>query len=227
MFHVVLLLAFTWKTWRIYMWDMTPSYVGHDSFISLTICSTPLRCLCLFIFHSLARRDSFICGTWLIHTWDMTHFLFWQYIRRRCAACASFPRFERRVTWLTDICGIFHSLVRHDSYMYGTWLIHTWDMTHSYVGHDSFIFGRHIRRRCAACARFPRFERCVAWLTEIFEITPSDVELDSFIPHKNGVIALWPHTRVVKCKYCVSQKRNEAKWFNILPTFIFKFTARS
>ena len=44
---------------------------------------------------------------------------------------------------------------------------------------------------------------------------------------KNGVIALWPNTRMVKCKYCVSQKRNEAKWFNVLLTFIFKFTARS
>jgi len=46
-------------------------------------------------------------------------------------------------------------------------------------------------------------------------------------PPKNGVIVLWPNTRVVKCKYCVSQKRNEAKWFNVVLTFIFKFTARS
>jgi len=30
---------------------------------------------------------------------------------------------------------------------------------------------------------------------------------------KNGVIALWPNTCVVKCKYCVSQKRNEASMF--------------
>jgi len=30
-------------------------------------------------------------------------------------------------------------------------------------------------------------------------------------PPKNGLIALWPNTRVVKCDYCVSQKRNEAK----------------
>ena len=31
-------------------------------------------------------------------------------------------------------------------------------------------------------------------------------------PPKNGEIALWPNTRVVKCKtqYCVAQKRNEA-----------------
>ena len=28
------------------------------------------------------------------------------------------------------------------------------------------------------------------------------------IPPKNGVIALWPNTRVVKCKYYVSQKQN-------------------
>ena len=30
------------------------------------------------------------------------------------------------------------------------------------------------------------------------------------VPPKDGVIALWPNTRVVKCKYCASQKRNEA-----------------
>ena len=29
-------------------------------------------------------------------------------------------------------------------------------------------------------------------------------------PPKNGEIALCPNTRVVKCKHCVSQKRNEA-----------------
>ena len=29
-------------------------------------------------------------------------------------------------------------------------------------------------------------------------------------PPKNGDIALWPNTRVVKCKYHVSQKRNES-----------------
>ena len=50
-------------------------------------------------------------------------------------------------------------------------------------------------------------------------------------PPKNEVIALWLNTHVVKCKYCVSQKRNEAnnknQWFNVLLTFIFKFTARS
>jgi len=43
-------------------------------------------------------------------------------------------------------------------------------------------------------------------------------------PPKNGEIALWPNTRVVKCKYCVSQKRNEAndkdQWYSVLLTYI-------
>ena len=48
-------------------------------------------------------------------------------------------------------------------------------------------------------------------------------------PPKNGVIALWPNTRVVKCKYYVSQKQNgcnnQIHWYSILLTFIFKFKA--
>ena len=49
------------------------------------------------------------------------------------------------------------------------------------------------------------------------------------MPPKNGVIALWPNTRVVKCKYYVSQKQNEFNnkihWYNSLLTFKYKFTA--
>ena len=49
-------------------------------------------------------------------------------------------------------------------------------------------------------------------------------------PPKNGLIALWPNTRVVKCKYSVSQKQNGLNnmyhWYNILLTFISKFTDR-
>ena len=49
-------------------------------------------------------------------------------------------------------------------------------------------------------------------------------------PPKNGVIALWPDTRVVQCKYYVSQKlngfNNKIHWYSILHTFVFKFTAK-
>ena len=45
------------------------------------------------------------------------------------------------------------------------------------------------------------------------------------LPPKTGELALWPNTRVVKCTYCVSQKRKEANdqgwWYNILLTFIY------
>ena len=48
-------------------------------------------------------------------------------------------------------------------------------------------------------------------------------------PPKNGVIALWPNTRVVKCEHYDSQKQigfnNKINWYRILLTFIFKFTA--
>jgi len=44
-------------------------------------------------------------------------------------------------------------------------------------------------------------------------------------PPKNGVIALWLNTSVVKCKYYVSQKQNAFNnkfyWYSILLTFIF------
>jgi len=49
-------------------------------------------------------------------------------------------------------------------------------------------------------------------------------------PPKDGVIALWPDTRVVKCKNYVSQKQNrfnnKIHWYSILLTFISKFMAR-
>jgi len=44
---------------------------------------------------------------------------------------------------------------------------------------------------------------------------------------KYGEIALWPNTRVVKCKYCVSQKQNKIQWYSILLTLICKFNSRA
>ena len=49
-------------------------------------------------------------------------------------------------------------------------------------------------------------------------------------PPKNGVIALWPNTFVVKSEYYVSQKQigfnNKIHLYSILLTFISKFTER-
>jgi len=64
-------------TWLIHMWDMTHlmcdmthSYVigtGRSQTWHLNVCL--LYCMT----HSYVRHDSFICETWLIHMWDMTH----------------------------------------------------------------------------------------------------------------------------------------------------------
>jgi len=62
------------------------------------------------------------------------------------------------------------------------------------------------------------------------ELTFANELISGTDPPKNGVIALWTNTRVVKCKYYVSQKQNglnnKIYWYSILLTFIFKFTAR-
>jgi len=75
------------------------------------------------------------------------------------------------------------------------------------------------------------------WHIQIWHMTNSDhmnVSCGIFSwhmnPPKNGVITLWPNTRVVKCKYYVSQKKNgfnnKIHWYSILLTFVSKFTAR-
>ena len=50
------------------------------------------------------------------------------------------------------------------------------------------------------------------------------------LPPKTGELALWPNTRVVNCKYYVSQKlnrfNNQVYSYSILLSFIFEFTAR-
>jgi len=65
-------------------------------------------------------RDAFLCVTWLIHMWDMTH----SYV------CTS-PRW---CTWLIYMCDMTHSFVFCE-----TWVIRMCDITHSFVWHDSFI----------------------------------------------------------------------------------------
>jgi len=105
------------------------------------------------------RRDSFICVTWLIHMYDMTHSCSWH---------DSFMCVTGRihcVTWLIYMCAMTHSYVTwlihiwydpftcDTTHSHVTWLIHTWhepviyvpplihtcDVTHSYVCHDSFM----------------------------------------------------------------------------------------
>ena len=60
--------SFLCVTWLIHMYDMTHSYVWreawHDSFTRVTW---------EIMTHSYVWQDLFICATWLIHTCAMTH----------------------------------------------------------------------------------------------------------------------------------------------------------
>jgi len=119
--------SFMCGTWLIHMWDRTNSY---DSFTfedlemrRLYVAKRPVRTLDgdvpLFV-----RYDSFICGTWLIHIWDMTH----PYVGH-----ASFMS----VTWLIHHWGVWWRRTLRCS----TWLIYVLGMGNSYVGHDWFTCG--------------------------------------------------------------------------------------
>ena len=60
------------------------------------------------------------------------------------------------------------------------------------------------------------------------DVRPDDSDVRC--PPKNEVIALWPNTRVVNCKYYVSQKlngfNNKIHYYCILVIIIFKLRAR-
>jgi len=170
------------------------SYLGHDSFILTSHSPNIVVCIRTH-FYSHVGRDSFICWTWLIHTWDMTHL--------------------RHQLW-PEYHGVYtHALLLAR----GTWLIYIWDMTHcllpaiariiilwsrpsiqthSYVGHDSFIRGtRLIHMWDMTHCLLPAIARTSSsvfsfiygtwlllygtWLLHIRDMTPSYVGHDSFI----------------------------------------------
>jgi len=75
------------------------------------------------------------------------------------------------------------------------------------------------------------FHMCVTHMCVIqIRVTHVSLICVPLIPPNNGVVALWPNTRVVKCKYYVSQKQNgfnnKIHWYSILLTFVFEFTAK-
>jgi len=108
------------------MWDMTHSYVGHDSFI----CGTWLIHM-WDMTHSYVGHDSLICGTWLIHMWDMTRVI---WMIHRCDTMSS----------VISIC-VTESSICVTRFMYSVclyiWMchVHMCDMNHSYVSRDLCI----------------------------------------------------------------------------------------
>jgi len=140
-------------SWPIHMWDMTHSYVRHDSCIHVSVLvRSDSWALCLWSSYTRSTcvswlihvwHDSHIGETWLIQVWDMTHSCL-----RHDSKCCPWS-----ATWLTHMWDMTHAYVRHDScmcdrthsymwhdsFMSVTWLILRGDMTHTYVWPDSFI----------------------------------------------------------------------------------------
>jgi len=142
------------------MWDITHSYVGHDS----SVCQTRL-----FQRHSLIYRctyvhrqtksqfsyvwhDSFLCGTWLICMSNT----FSTNIHR----CIDVRMYIDRPNHSFHMCAMTHSYVRHDPIIRGIRLIHMCGMTHPYVRHDSFMCESWLIRMCDVT----RLPTCVTWL---------------------------------------------------------------
>jgi len=89
------------------------------------------------------ENDTFVCVTWRIHTWDMTHSYVWR------DACTR----HMYIVWVMPHIRISHFTNAKASHhtcksLYDwvveyvwDWLIHMCDMTHSYVGLDTFMCG--------------------------------------------------------------------------------------
>jgi len=108
--HVPLQYRHTGCSYVSLMWDMTHSYVWHDSFTCVTWlvhmfdmsrCNTAI--LGVYMCHSF--------GTWLIRICDMTHSYLWH----DSFIC---------VTWRIHMCDMTHSYVWHDAFICVTWRIH-------------------------------------------------------------------------------------------------------
>jgi len=115
------------------MWDMTFSFVGHDSFTRSTHANSTLQLLILM------ERDSFRYVTRIIHMWDITH----PHAARMPTTHFSFSSFMVHLSLIYLERNIFtcrtHANNTSQLLIFclknSAWLLHMCDMNHSYVRH--------------------------------------------------------------------------------------------
>ena len=148
------------------MCDMTPSYVWHASFISVTRLVHMCIIIHLYVWltHSCAWLYSFICVTpLLIHAHHPTRLHVWH---------DSFTR----VTRLIHTCDTTHSHVWPDSFTRVTRLVHTSDTTCSHVWPDALnsTTCTHIWHNSFTCIfDMTPSHACLTWLLHIHVTTHS------------------------------------------------------
>jgi len=124
--------SFMYETWRIRLWDMTHSYMGHGSFTYET---------------GLIHFETWLIHfeMWRFHSWDMTH-LYGIWRIHRLDMTLSYMRYWHTHTRIWDVCGVRYvcainrthahthtlSLSRTDTYIYTIYtLSHTHTLTHT------------------------------------------------------------------------------------------------
>ena len=110
--------------------------------VCLFVCACMCVCVCVCVYLQppgggrtagsppvgICWHNSFICVTWLIHVYEMTHsYVTWHADR------------WYQLRWRIPLRSMTHSYVWHDACIRDTWLIHMCEMTHLYVWHDAFI----------------------------------------------------------------------------------------
>ena len=120
--------------------------------------------------HSCVRHDSFIIETWLNETWlihvcDMTRASLLLAIHCSLSNHVSFMSHSCLISFTVRCASAImtHSYVRHDSFICVTWLIHMCDMTHSYVRHDSFILATWLIDMCDTTHWYVGHDSLISW----------------------------------------------------------------
>ena len=118
MLRVTDTVGLAWDVTHLYIWDMTRSYMRHDS----SIHETRLMCLAWDVTHS------YICD--MIRScmrWDVT-------LHTTLLDMVEWHDSMLYETWLVVIWDVTRCYMRHDSLIYETWLVVIWDVTCAYMG---------------------------------------------------------------------------------------------
>jgi len=174
----------------------------------------------VWISHGTHLNESWHACEWVTAHIRMSH---GTHVNESRHSCESFGWVFARC--LSNWCQFLSQFLSHGTHVNESWHTFEWVMRMSHVirVHAFLRAASWIGAKTYSCGSVLRHEWDEWVMKESLAHPPKNGV-------KNGVIALWPNTGVVKFKYYVSQQQNgfnnKIHWYGILPTSIFKFTAR-